>query len=213
MNDIQIKEYTISSLEVAEMVEKKHNELLKDIRRYIGQLDEGKIPQSDFFSESTYKTERGKEYPCYDVTKKGCEFIAHKLTGKKGTLFTARYINRFHDMEDMLSGNKVIEVEQFPEFGSNQVFRTSNTPISRNPNWYARNRRRMNDICEYAGISLSTLYHHILLRLGEEYDLNAANRIYRDEMGELPKYPMDIVGYFPELGKMADAYLDKVEKL
>lgn len=42
--------------------------------------------------------------PCYDITKKGCEFIAHKLTGIKGTEFTARYINRFHEMEDALSG-------------------------------------------------------------------------------------------------------------
>lgn len=32
--------------------------------------------------------------------KKGCEFIAHKMTGQKGTEFTARYINRFHEMED-----------------------------------------------------------------------------------------------------------------
>lgn len=34
--------------------------------------------------------------------KKGCEFIAHKLTGIKGTEFTARYINRFHDMEETI---------------------------------------------------------------------------------------------------------------
>lgn len=38
--------------------------------------------------------------PCFMVTKKGCEFIAHKLTGQKGTEFTARYINRFHEMEE-----------------------------------------------------------------------------------------------------------------
>lgn len=72
---------TISSLEVAEMIEKQHNELIKDIRRYCEQLSLGKIPQSDFFTESTYITDRGKEYPCYNVTKKGCEFIANKLTG------------------------------------------------------------------------------------------------------------------------------------
>lgn len=99
-------EKTISSMEVAEMVEKQHNELLKDIRRYVEQLGEGKIPQSDFFTESTYRNERGKEYPCYSVTKKGCEFIAHKLTGIKGTKFTAQYINRFHDMEEELNQPK-----------------------------------------------------------------------------------------------------------
>lgn len=103
----------IDSREVAEMVGKQHNELLKDIRRYAEQLGEGKIPQSDFFTESTYKSDRGKEYPCYLVTKKGCEFIAHKLTGVKGTEFTAKYINRFHEMEDAIkthipTGNELI---------------------------------------------------------------------------------------------------------
>lgn len=39
--------------------------------------------------------------------QKGCEFIAHKLTGTKGTIFTARYINRFHEMEDTIKGNAV----------------------------------------------------------------------------------------------------------
>lgn len=95
-------EQTISSIEVAEMVEKAHNDLLKDIRRYCEQLGQGKIPQSDFFKESTYKNRQNKTMPCYNVTKKGCEFIAHKLTGVKGTEFTAKYINRFHDMEDAI---------------------------------------------------------------------------------------------------------------
>ena len=95
-------EQTINSMEVAEMVGKAHDKLLRDIRTYIEQLSLSKIGESDFFTESTYKNERGKEYPCYNVTKKGCEFIAHKLTGVKGTEFTAKYINRFHDMEDTI---------------------------------------------------------------------------------------------------------------
>ena len=95
------------------MVGKQHNELLKDIRRYAEQLGEGKIPQSDFFTESTYVNSQNKKMPCYQVTKKGCEFIAHKLTGVKGTEFTAKYINRFHEMEDAIkahipTGNELI---------------------------------------------------------------------------------------------------------
>ena len=103
----------IDSREVAEMVGKQHNELLKDIRRYAEQLGEGKIPQSDFFTENTYVNSQNKKMPCYQVTKKGCEFIAHKLTGVKGTEFTAKYINRFHEMEDAIkahipTGNELI---------------------------------------------------------------------------------------------------------
>ncbi len=89
----------LTSLEVAEMVGKDHSKLLRDIRKYGEQLGEAKIGLSDFFTESTYVTEQNKTMPCYLVTKKGCEFIAHKLTGQKGTEFTAKYINRFHEME------------------------------------------------------------------------------------------------------------------
>lgn len=92
-------------------------------------------------------------------------------------------------------------------------FRTSSTPVPRNPNWYQRNRRRMNRISEKLDISLSYLYHHILVRLGEEFNLDAANEIYRKELGHPPKYALDIVSYFPELGRLADEYLDMVEKL
>lgn len=108
MNDLALlqKEQTITSLEVAEMVGKQHNELLKDIRRYVKQLNEGKIPHVEFFKESSYVDEKGQARPCFDVSRKGCEYIANKLTGVKGAVFTAKFINRFHDMEDYIKQGK-----------------------------------------------------------------------------------------------------------
>lgn len=95
------------------MVGKDHSKLLRDIRVYSKQLAEAKIGLSDFFAESTYKDSTGRTLPCYLITKKGCEFIAHKLTGIKGTEFTAKYINHFHEMEDVIqtqlpTGNDLI---------------------------------------------------------------------------------------------------------
>lgn len=107
---IKQTEQTLTSMEVAEMVEKEHSKLLRDIRRYISQMGEAKIGFTDFFTESSYLTEQGKELPCYNITKKGCEFIAHKLTGVKGTAFTARYIDRFHEMEGALREKQVADV-------------------------------------------------------------------------------------------------------
>lgn len=99
MNQI---EQTLNSREVAEMVGKKHYNLMRDIKGYAEELNELKIEAVDFFKENNYKDGKGETRPCYDITKKGCEFIAHKLTGIKGTEFTARYINRFHDMEEQI---------------------------------------------------------------------------------------------------------------
>lgn len=93
------------------MVGKDHSKLLRDIRNYTEQLGQAKIGQSDFFTASTYRNSQNKEQPCYLVTKKGCEFIAHKLTGVKGTEFTAKYINRFHEMEEVLDPYRGISPE------------------------------------------------------------------------------------------------------
>lgn len=102
---------TLDSREVAKMIRKEHKALMRDIRRYINQINECnlapvdnlEIAPGDFFRESTYYDGKGEMRPCYQITRKGCEFIANKLTGTKGTAFTARYINRFHEMEDIIT--------------------------------------------------------------------------------------------------------------
>lgn len=131
----------IDSREVAEMVGKEHKKLLRDIRTYINQIKEisegqnpkskiglsdseakRKIEFSDFFIESSYYVDgQSRTYPCYKVTLKGCEFIAHKLTGIKGTEFTVKYINRFHDMEDKMIDGKVLQQFMEQQIKTNQV--------------------------------------------------------------------------------------------
>lgn len=93
---------TIDSRLIAENIGKPHNDLMKDIRRYSGFLTEGKISLSDFFIKSTYQDCTGRTLPCYLCTRKGCEMIANKMTGQKGTIFTAMYINAFHSMEQTI---------------------------------------------------------------------------------------------------------------
>ena len=88
----------IPSTEVAEMVGRDHNEVLKDVRRIIAQLGEGNLPQS-YFIESTYTNSQNKQQPCFLLTKKGCELYGTRMTGKKGTQFAVKYIERFNEME------------------------------------------------------------------------------------------------------------------
>lgn len=106
-NDAQ----TITTLEIAEMMELPHYEILKKLEgttnpdgsvRQVGiipTLGKGKIPVTDYFIKSTYTTSQNKEMPCYKVTKLGCDFLANKFNGEKGIIFTARYVKRFDDME------------------------------------------------------------------------------------------------------------------
>lgn len=111
MNEIiqKMNRLTIDSREVARMVEKRHADLLRDLNifsNYLSDSIERKIALNEFWQESSYKDKIGRKLTCYLITKKGCEFIAHKMTGKKGAIFTATYINRFHAMEEALKHPK-----------------------------------------------------------------------------------------------------------
>ena len=77
----------------------RHDNLIKKIRNYVDILDSSKLRSQDFFVPSTYINNQNKEQPCYLLTKKGCEMVANKLTGEKGIIFTAQYVNRFEEME------------------------------------------------------------------------------------------------------------------
>ena len=96
---------TLDSREVAKMIGKEHKHLLRDITRYSNYFIETKIGLNDFFQENQYVDTIGRKLKCYKITRKGCEFLAHKLTGRKGSIFTALYINRFHEMEKELNRN------------------------------------------------------------------------------------------------------------
>ena len=101
MNEL-ITSQTLDSREVADMVGKEHSNLMKDIRRYIDQSAEVNIDLGDFFQNAVYSDANNQTRSCFSITRKGCEFIANKLTGVKGTEFTAKFINRFHAMEETI---------------------------------------------------------------------------------------------------------------
>ncbi|ALG48587.1 Phage antirepressor protein [Clostridium perfringens] len=103
-----VKVQTINSREVAEMLGVRHDSLLRKIDSIISVLTEQHFVVSDFFILSSYFDSTGRELKCYEVTRKGCEMLAHKSTGDKGILFTAKYIERFHEMENQIRDSYMI---------------------------------------------------------------------------------------------------------
>lgn len=113
---------TITTLEIAEMMETEHGEILKKLEgttkpngsvKQVGIipiLSKGEIPVADYFVESTYLDAQGKPRKCYNVTKLGCDFLAKKFTGEKGILFTARYVKKFDEMEKELQPKSSAEM-------------------------------------------------------------------------------------------------------
>ena len=102
----------VDSREVARMLGRPHKNLLADIHRYISAMERRKadglnfqpvardFQLVDFFVPSTYTNDHNQTFPCYLLTQKGCEMVANKLTGEKGILFTATYVNAFHALQE-----------------------------------------------------------------------------------------------------------------
>lgn len=61
----------LDSREVAEMVGKEHNKLLRDIRVYITQLNASKVGHTDFFTESQYTEKLNEAIPKMSDFDKG----------------------------------------------------------------------------------------------------------------------------------------------
>lgn len=107
MNELKVVsidgQLVTDSRDVAEMVGKAHDQLMRSIRTYMEYLTSAKMQTLGFFIPSTYEDSKGESRPCFLITKKGCDMVANKMTGEKGVLFTAAYVVRFEEMEKQLA--------------------------------------------------------------------------------------------------------------
>ena len=108
MNELQTinNSKTLDSIKVAEMLGKEHKQLLREIRTHIQVLTSENLSPVDFFINSSYLDNKGEERPCFSITKMGCEMLGNKLQGAKGTLFTAKYVKAFNQMEQAIQSPK-----------------------------------------------------------------------------------------------------------
>ena len=108
MNKIQLFDFNgqevIDSRDVARMIGKSHAHLNRDIAGYKRDISTNpKLDSLTFFIDSTYKDKKGEIRKNYLITKQGCEFVANKLTGKKGNQFTAQYVTLFNQMKKQVN--------------------------------------------------------------------------------------------------------------
>lgn len=98
----------MDSRDVAKMIGKTHAHLMRDIDRYINDMEpDPKLDSAKFFIKSSYIDPNNQARPCYLLTKQGCEFVANKLTGKKGTIFTATYVGLFNEYQKEHNGKMI----------------------------------------------------------------------------------------------------------
>lgn len=91
------------SRDIAAMIERPHWIIMRTIRAMYKHLGDNNFVCSDYFIPATYISEQGKEQPCFYCTEMGCDMVANKQNGERGTIFTAQYVRAFHAMRDELA--------------------------------------------------------------------------------------------------------------
>lgn len=71
----------------------------RDVIRAIDDLDCSEEFSLRNFEQSEYKTERGKTYKCFNMTRDGFVFLCMGFTGKKAAAWKEKYISAFNEME------------------------------------------------------------------------------------------------------------------
>ena len=149
------------------------------------------------------------------LTETGYLMIVKTFTDDLSWSVQRQLVNNY--FEKRVAQNSIEEIPEISKDKERLIDRlmidTSDRPkVPLIENWYERNIGRIERICEIVKIPKRTLYHILLKRLGEKYNLDAAKGIYIETVGVEPKYAMEIVNFFPELGEMADGLLDRMEK-
>lgn len=108
------------SREVANKLGKDHKTLKRDIRQHIENLDYDENNMSTnlytsqkYFIDGSFLDKYGRKQHQYLITKIGCDFIANKLTGRKGAQFTDAYITAFENMKEHIEQQQY-QVPQTP---------------------------------------------------------------------------------------------------
>ena len=214
MNELMINKRveTIESIEVAKMMDKEHKEIMWMIdgnkkRGIVGikptiELS-ADLHLSDYFIENTYKDSMNRNKKCYSVTKMGCELLANKLTGEKGILFSARYVKRFNEMQNVINNTPMISNKEIQEFKEDVKYIRSQVCIKKKDSMLYTNM-----IKEYLGIKTikedkygyDFIKKLFLLKVNsdkfEDVEVNADNLIILNECCQSYKLPYQQISLF-----------------
>lgn len=109
---------TMSSLEIAEVIGKPHNDIMKAIRKMEPAWE--KVAQGKF-SHGTYQDKNNQARPCYNLTYRETLFVASKFKDEE----RARLILRWESLET----GQAQPMFQQPKFGQIRTAGTADNPL------------------------------------------------------------------------------------
>lgn len=94
-----IKKETMTSLEIAEVTGKRHDNVVRDIQNILKQGVDALN-----FEETTYTDKANRKQKCFTLTKKGCLILASGYDA----LLRERIINRWEELEKQVRKNEIV---------------------------------------------------------------------------------------------------------
>lgn len=217
--EMQVKEYNGKRVVTFKDVDIVHNRPLGTAKRNFNKNKKHFIENEDYIVV-TRENSKGTNFVLLNIdvptrgitllTEIGYLMLAKSFTDDLSWQVQRCLVNNYFNKPFV--AQRAISAEQFSVDYPKPIYKTSSTPIPRNTNWYRRNRRRMMLLAEKCNVPVTKVYSQILTTLGEEFDLDTANEIFKRELGHQPVYALDIVSYFTDLAEYATKYLDIVEK-
>lgn len=115
-----------TSLDIAKVFGKRHDDVLKAIRDILSKLREiGAFQYLRNFAETYRNTEiRGfgkvkgktKKDRCYNLTRDAFTLLAMGFTGKKALQFKIAFINAFNQMEQIIKNKEIEKIKQLKHY-------------------------------------------------------------------------------------------------
>ncbi|EAJ2196069.1 TPA: Rha family transcriptional regulator [Campylobacter jejuni] len=115
-----------TSLDIAKVFGKRHDDVLKAIRDILSKLREiGAFQDLRNFAETYRNTEiRGfgkvkgktKKDRCYNLTRDAFTLLAMGFTGKKALQFKIAFINAFNQMEQIIKNKEIEKIKQLKHY-------------------------------------------------------------------------------------------------
>ncbi|EAJ5682032.1 phage regulatory protein [Campylobacter lari] len=115
-----------TSLDIAKVFGKRHDDVLKSIRNILNELREiGASNELRNFAETYRNTEirgfgkvKGKTRKdrCYNLTRDAFTLLAMGFTGKKALQFKIAFINAFNQMEQIIKNKEIEKIKQLKHY-------------------------------------------------------------------------------------------------
>lgn len=162
----------VSSLDIAEHFDRKHSDVLENIRNLVAENSAAK----SLFFETAYEN-RGKQYPMYLMNRDGFSLLCMGFTGAKALEWKLKYIEAFNKMEKTLTEQATkplttaemfqlqaqINVEQERrlaaiEANQQKVIEACSVPAVGRDEWQEGMKKYLSGLCEEYSMSYPVMY-------------------------------------------------------